>query len=416
MTTRRKSSFRGKVGKDAQKSIRTSRGYLNLPDGVKQYVVEENTKKVMFDILPYVVTDPKHPNRDDGEGIALKGDLWYKRPFKVHRNVGADNESCVCPKSFGKPCPICEYQKKRFGEGADKEETKELYPKDRNLYVVVPIGDKKLGSDPMVWDMSQALFQDILKEALEEDPDNEVFPDLEEGKTLEVSFKWKTLGKITFPEARNINFVDRDEAYEESILDDVPDLDNVLKVLSYEQLSNKFFELDDEEEGEALEEEKPKRERRVREEKEEEPVTERKRKTIPKKEEEEEEEKKMTWSELQNLSRRNLVRICERKKLSIDPDDYDDDEDGTGALREDMANEMEITIPKAKAPKKVEKEEEEEEQEKTPARTPRRERESKNTSTNKCPYKHRFGVDCEKFDDCDTCDLWNECLDAKESM
>lgn len=386
MATKHKSSFRGKVGKDAQKSIRTSRGYLNLPDGIKQYQVEENTKKVTLDILPYIVTDSKHPNRDEVNNIALKGDLWYKRPFKVHRNVGVDNESFVCPKSFGKPCPICEYQKKRFNEGADKEETKELYPKDRNLYVVSPLEDKKL-EGIFVWDMSQALFQDILKESLEEDSENEVFPDLEEGRSLELSFKWKTFGKSTFPEVRNINFLDRETPYDESILEKIPDLDSMLKVLSYEELSNKFFELEGESDGGALEEPITEKE---------EPIVERKRKDTPPKEDVAD---APTWDELLNLSLRNLSRICKRLNLDLSPEGYEDDEDGVQALREDMAKELGLTIPKI-----------------TPTKTTNRERPTKETptNTNPCPFKHRFGLDCEKFDDCDTCDLWNACLDAKE--
>jgi len=420
MTTKRTSSFRGKVGKDAHKSMRASRGYLNLPEGVKQYNVEENTRKVMFDILPYVVSDPKHPNRDDEAGIALKGDLWYKRPFKVHRNVGANNESCVCPKSIGKPCPICEYQKKQFDAGADKEETIELYPKDRNLYVIIPKGEKKLDEVPFVWDMSQKLFQDTLKDALDEDEENEVFPDLEEGLTLEVSFKWKTFGKSTFPEARNINFIERDKPYKESILDEVPDLDTVLKVLSYEELSNKFFELDEPEaEGslKEVDEDVPVRERKRERVVEEEAPVERKRKTIPAKEEVEKDEPP-TWEELGRLSRRNLERMVDSQKLDIDLNDFGDDEDGDHNLKAAIAQELGVEIPEDKpvrhkptrgtASSKVEEE---------PEKPSRRERErpaKEAAKDERCPFGHKFGVDSEKFNDCDTCDIWGECLDKKE--
>ena len=31
---------------------------------------------------------------------------------------------------------------------------------------------------------------------------------------------------------------------------------------------------------------------------------------------------------------------------------------------------------------------------------------------NKCPFGHVFGKDCEKFDDCDSCDLWDDCIEA----
>ena len=384
-----RSSFRGKVGRDAQKSMRASRGYLNLPEGVKQYQVEEKTRKVLFDILPYIITDNNHPNKDVENEIAMKGDLWYRRPFKVHRNVGVEDETCVCPKSFGKPCPICEHQKKRFADGADKEETKLLYPKDRNLYVVVPIDQDKFEEEPHIWDVSQALFQDILKDALDEDPDNEVFPDLEEGKTLEVSFKWKTLGNNTFPEARNINFLKRDKPYKESILDAVPDLDTVLKVLSYEDLSNKFFEIDAEPDAGHIDDvddtdeapEPPKRERKERT------------ATSRKPEKEEEKEDKLSWEDLQELSGRKLTRLCDEHKLKIDLDDvkYDDDD----VLRKAIAEKMDIEMPRRsrKASEKVKEESDDDE---------------------KCPSGHKFGVDGDDFKECNSCDLWDECVEAKE--
>lgn len=347
MTTKKKSSFRGKVGKDARKNTRTSRSYLNLPEGVLQYNIEEGTKKVQFDILPYIISDAHHPNRDDDEGIAQKGDLWYKRPFKIHRDVGTLNESCVCLKSIGKPCPICDYQKKQFDAGADKEETVALYPKDRNLYVVIPIGQKKFEEIPYVWDMSQKLFQDTLKDALDEDDENEVFPDLEEGKTLEVSFKWKTFGKITFPEARNITFLDRDP-YTEKILDDVPDLDTVLKVLTYEELRVKFFELDAEEDGGKLKDEDDDK-----------PV--RTRKTVKPAEDEDEDEPP--------------VKRPARKPV-VDEDEED-------------------------AP---------------PARSTRREAlaEKVPVKKNKCPHGHKFGIDNDEKEECNDCEVFDDCFDENK--
>ena len=390
--TKYKSSFRGKVGKDAHKSIRASRGYLNLPDGVKQYNVEENTRKVTFDILPYIVSDPKHPNRDDEAGIAVVDSLWYRRPFKVHRAVGVNNESCVCLKSIGKPCPICDHQRKQFDAGADKEETIELYPKDRNLYVIVPKGDKKADEVPYIWDMSEKLFQETLKDAIDEDLEtNEVFPSLEEGLTLEVSFKWKTFGKSTFPEARNINFIERDKPYKESILDDVPDLDTVLKVLSYEELSNKFFELDEPETEGALKD--------VEEEKEE--PQERKRKSASNREIEKDEPP--TWEELGRLSRRNLERMVGSQNLDIELNDFGEDEEGELALRTAIANELGTEIP-------VEKKE-------APARPSRRERgrpAKEEAKDDPCQFGHRFGIDSEKFKECDTCEIWGDCMDKKE--
>jgi len=35
-------------------------------------------------------------------------------------------------------------------------------------------------------------------------------------------------------------------------------------------------------------------------------------------------------------------------------------------------------------------------------------------SKEKCTFGHKFGIDTEKFDDCDDCAVWSSCADAKE--
>jgi len=31
-----------------------------------------------------------------------------------------------------------------------------------------------------------------------------------------------------------------------------------------------------------------------------------------------------------------------------------------------------------------------------------------------CPYGHVFGDDCENYDECDYCEVWEECLIIQE--
>ena len=257
MATKRSNNYWDKVNTEArrQKTEGSSKSYLKLPKGVKVYNAEEDIKEVYLDFLPYVVSDTNHPNKDVKEGIGVPGSLMYQRPFKIHRNIGAENETVICPKSVGKPCPICAYQKELFtrDKDNDREDAIALYPKDRNLFVVIPLEQRKYEEVPHVWDMSKKLFHDVLIEELELDPSNQSFPDLELGKTLKLTFKWEKLGKNNFPMTRKITFYDR-QPYEESILKEVPDLDKVLKVLTYDELHAKFFELDEVEKGGELKE------------------------------------------------------------------------------------------------------------------------------------------------------------------
>ena len=259
----------------------------------------------------------------------------------------------VCPLTFGKKCPICEYRKTLLDDGADwKDETvKALRPSKRNLYVVIPIDNADYEEVPHVWDISDFCFQQLLKEELDINPENEVFPDLDDGLTLRIRFTKESFGKNDFAKASRIDFEERSEAYDEKILDEVPDLDKILVCYSYSELKAKFLEIDDVDEDSDDETMKEKPERKT--------------KTIrshrkPKKEVEEETE---TEPEQEEEPKKRPTRRVVRK-----------------------------------ARKEPEQKEEQKEE-------------------NRCPYGHRFGVDCESeeaIDDCLNCTLWEECIEAKD--
>jgi len=355
-----KSSFRDKVtgNTQKQKSEAKSYGYLKLPSDVHVFSVSAGDK-VVLDFLPYLVTDPKHPDRDADHEIAVPDTLWYKRPFKVHRNVGADNDTVVCPTSFGKKCPICEYGQKRFKEGADQEELKALRAGLRNLYIVVPIGHKKFEEVPHIWDMSQYLFQNLLNEEIEENPDLAVFPDLEEGVSLKIRFETKTLGKNKFEDASRIDPVEREQGYDEDILEKVPNLDEVLRVLSYDELAAKFFDVDEPDADEDTDSTphtkstNKKTTKQVEDEgdDEDEKTTRTKKTAEPEKRSSEKHVEKtlpdsgFDWDGLLDMTQSRLEKLIKGYSLGIDADDYDDD---IMALRKAIAKEMDIEIPREK--------------------------------------------------------------------
>ena len=383
-----KSNFRGKVNKDAQrqKSAHSNYGYLNLPKNVTVFK-EEPGSRVKIDILPYNVTTEHHPDRDDKLEIAMPGTLWYKRPFKTHRNVGPANDVLVCPTSVGKRCPICEYRAKRLKEGAEKEETDAMKASMRNLYVVVPLDAKKDDKQIHVWDISQYLFQTLLNEELEENEENAIFPDLEEGLSLRVRFDSKTIGKSNaFAEASRIDFVERKKQYTEDILEEIPSLDDMLIVLSAKEIEAKFFELEDEDKEEEEEDTKPVR-----------------RKTIP---------------EAKPETKKRKPEPEEEEDDDDDDDDEEEEEEEEKPVRRRKVEEPKPTPTRTKKPEPKKKsepepdddEEEEEEEEKPVKKTHKPE--SPKGGKNKCPFGHVFGKDCEKFDDCDSCDLWDDCIEA----
>lgn len=222
----------------------SSYGFMKLPSGISLWSAEPG-ETMKFDILPYIVSDDNHPDRYDETGTAVPGELWYKRPFKIHRNIGVDKDAVVCPRSVGKPCPICEYMEKRLREGADYDDVRDLKQSKRNLYVVVPKNQKNYEEKPHIWEMSEFLFQKLLRQELQEDESFGRFPQLEDGLTLKVRFDSQKIGEgKPFADASRIDFLERKSDYDEDILDEVPDLDKVLEIHSYKELEAKFMELD----------------------------------------------------------------------------------------------------------------------------------------------------------------------------
>ena len=422
MKKKSKSSFKGKVQRDAerQRAAGSSYGYLNLPTKVSVFSPEPGSR-TKLDFMPYRVTDKNHPDRDPELDIAMPGTLWYKRPFKVHRNVGAgDGDTEICPTSISKKCPICELRAKRLREGAEKSETDELKYSQRVLYVVIPIDNKKFESKPHIFDISQWNFQNMLNEELEEDEDNGVFPDLEEGKTLKIRWASKTIGKgKPFSEASRIDFLERDIVYDESILKSVPNLDEVLNIKSYEELEAKFMEMEedeeDEDEKEVWDEDEDDKKSKT--------ITRKKKRVIEEPDEEdeqdEEEPEEMEEDDEDELPVKSFIR--KKKRVVEEPDEEPDEEEEDEP--EPPKKSKTITRKKKKSEPEPDEEdeepdEEEEDEPEPPVRTKKtntKKSSGKTGGKDRCPFGHRFGVDANKFEDCDECELWDECDEAKES-
>jgi hypothetical protein len=61
---------------------------------------------------------------------------------------------------------------------------------------------------------------------------------------------------------------------------------------------------------------------------------------------------------------------------------------------------------------------EDDEDDETPVPAPVRKpiKKAKGVRKYTCPHGHIFGKDCECFEECDKCPLWEECLDANEEL
>lgn len=389
---------------------------LRLPEDASDVeFFKVNSTRVELDIIPYVVSVK---NRPDG---VEKGELWHTRRYYVHRGVGAEENSYVCPKAtFGKPCPICEYANAQRKKGADKEVLKELRPRARDLFNVADLDD---GGKLKVWDVSAFLFGEQLdRELKESDGDNDGFADLEDGRTLKLRFEKKSFNKNDFYAIDRIDFKPR-KAYKEKILDEVVDLDKMLVCLSYEELERIFYmdeapvRDEDEEEPKSRratveeddEEEAPRsrRSRKAEDEDEEEPKP-RSRKRSRDEEEEDEEERPSRRGRSSKQEEDEDDEPRSPKRGSEDTDDEDEEEAPKPRKRSRRPEPEPEEDEEEEAPKRSRRAKDEDDEEDEPKPRTRRNRESK-ASDEDCPGGGVFAKDNDKFDECDTCKKWGEC-------
>lgn len=436
-------SFRGKVRSNAEKRKRgNSFTYLSVPNGVSVFVPEPD-EKYTFDFMPYEVKDKNHPDKDERNEIAVKGSWWYKRPFEVHKDVGAKNERVICPRSFGKPCPICDYKDGLRKEKADENEIKALNTSQRNLYVVIPKGLKKVEEIPHLFDFSDYLFQEKLEQQLGDDERFEDFMHPSEGCSIKITFAEGSFGSNKYAEPTRFDFVDRKEQYDDDFLDTIPCLDECFNIMGYDELKAKFFEVPTDSDEEEEEDEAPKKKSSAapakkasvkvaddedeEEEDEEaprkpkgkvpEPAAKSRRRPEPEPEPEEEEEEETEEVDTDELIEQiqGCKKVAALMTIATDNEPFASNKKllkkystlTLFELKDAMLEELGYEEPEEEG------EEEEEDEPEPPKKKPAASKPT--TSGNKCPNGHKYGEDTDEYDDCDGCPAWKACYKAQQA-
>jgi hypothetical protein len=417
-----------------------SSGFPSFIDWGKAHVQKTDFYKppksgtMQIDIVPYIIRTTNHPLVAKGK---LKvGDLDYVLDIYVHRAIGATNTDVVCLKmNYGKPCPVCELANEKLRtNGSDDEEYKALKPKRRVLYNVL---DAVRESDLQVFDVSHWFFEKELidKAKYEGEKIGKAyldFADPDEGYTIEcrtTTEKFNTYDVVKF---KDFSFAKRGpNIITDEDIEDAVGFDQFLNLMTTEEIERLLYgdgsDADPVNEDENEEEESAPTSRRRRrssssDQTEQPPKRTRSRRSVPveeseetgSSEEEEEEEKEKEPKPTRRKSRSKPVPV-EPEPDDPDPEEYTD--------AEEAADDFEA---EAEEPDTGDDGEDEEEKPARPRRSTRKNSGSTTASRSKaktesapkldkCPHGHKFGVDTDEFDDCDDCEVWQECIAARRA-
>lgn len=312
---------------------------------VKFFKVKEGKNRIS--IIPYEVKTKNHPLVKSG---TLKiGDIDYVMDYYIHKNVGASGGDVVCIKrTFGKPCPICEMAKEAQDAGKT-EDYQQLKPSRRVIYNV--IDEKNPEAGIQIFEASQYLFEkELIEEARNAEAGGEMtdFADIDEGKSVSFRASEATFGKNKYFEFKSFQFLDREEELDGDLIDQAHSFDELMVVLSYQDIAKLLHGGDDEE------------------------------------------------------------------PAASDDSDEDEDEEEEKPAKPAKAEEK---PPVKKGARKAEEAEPEEEEEPAPAQTKKpvekAKAPAKKGTTQECPSGHTFGTDCDEFDDCNKCEIWELCVKAQ---
>jgi len=380
-------------------------GFINtafeIPDGVNLFSIK-NEKNVKLDVIPYEV--------GEGNPYADKGELHYERTFFIHRGIGTDETSYVClSKTCGEKCPICEFRSKLAKDpDADEDQIRALAPKERQLFNVIDVNDRDKGVQ--LFEISYHLFGKTLDREIknsDEDDKYENFAELKDGFTLKLGLEEGHAGKASWFEVVSVNFKEREEDYDEDILEKTTCLDDILIIKGYDELKEIFLQTADSDDDEDDKESKKKKDKKKDKGKKKTEVDDEDEETDDDEDEEEEDEDDEDEEEE------------EEDEDDEDEDDEDEDEDEDEEEKPKSKSKSSKKSSKKKNKNEDEEDEDDEEEEKPKSKSSKKkdksgkkEKKGKKSKKNKCPGGGVFGKDTDELAECKDCPVWDECEDA----
>jgi hypothetical protein len=189
-----------------------------------------------FDIIPY------EAGKNDPDKLINPGDFTYTLILWVHRGIGINEDSYIClAKTYGKKCPVCEYQASLRDTDASDDEIKKWNPTRRTYYnVLVYDNEKEQAKGIQILDIAHYYMEPELL-ALSRprsrggaDTGEKIYfasPD-RDGKSI--SFFKEGKGLNTAYKA--FKFIDRDYDLDQEIIDKAHCLDEIIHIPEYQEV------------------------------------------------------------------------------------------------------------------------------------------------------------------------------------
>ena len=199
-------------------------------------------KEHTIDIIPYIAggNDPHN----------AKGDLCYVLDLFIHGGVGVNEDAYIClARSFNKPCPICDHQKKLKEEGADEDSIIKINPTRRTVYNIVCYDDdKELEKGIQIWTVAHRYMEKLLTPLGKKRGGGRIlFVDPDEGKSI--SFERSGMGMMNTDYIGH-KFEDRDYTISDKLLDAAHCLDDLIHIPTTEEVYLAYWGEKGEEEAE----------------------------------------------------------------------------------------------------------------------------------------------------------------------
>jgi len=190
----------------------------------------------LVDVLPYFA-GPNDPVKNEGEPTYLV-DLY------VHRFIGPNEDDFICLfRTYNKNCPICEYREKlrRVDNPSDdvKGQIDSARPKRYSVYAILDRDNESKGIQ--IWTVAHWFFQNNVMNICKKPRTGGVVafadPTAEEGRSIAFQIK----GSKTQQQWTGFQFSEREDDIPDSIIDNVPTLDELLDIPTYEQVKKAFW-------------------------------------------------------------------------------------------------------------------------------------------------------------------------------